>query len=257
MKNTYNKKKFKILNYKILRYFILIFFLFCLLFFIYNELKYKERTHNLIQIFSNKFNYNFKVYKTNTLDRIDIHKISIIMNQYLEQSIFLIPLSNISENLHNINWVKNVFLTTDLKNQINIDIIEYKPIGIYSFNDHYFYFSNEGKIIDKQSKKINENFIIFYGNHSLKKADNFLSILKEIKQIDLLKIKEAYYINNRRWNIKLDNGLLLYLNEKNIKTSLINYIKLLNKLKESEIASIESIDLRNDEKAIISLKIDD
>ena len=258
MKFAYNKKKINFFNLKFFfKYLISLFFFFCLFFFIYNELKYKENTLNLVQGFSDKFDYNYKAYKINSLKRADEIKISKIMDHFLGQSIFLIPLNIISKKLNNMKWIKNVNLTTNLKNQISIDITEYKPIGLYVFNKKLFYFSKEGKVIDQFNKKINENFIIFYGNQSLKKAVNFLKITKKIKQIDLLRIKEAYYINGRRWNVKLDNGLSLYLSENNIENSLKNYVKLLSKFKESEIALIKSIDLRNDKKAIITLKIDD
>ena len=258
MSYSYNKKKLNFFNVRIfLKYFIIIFFFFCLLFFIYNELKNKESTRYLIQVFSDKFDYNYKDYKINILKRTDLVKVSEIMKRYLDQSIFLIPLDVISEDLHHMNWVKSVDLTTNLKNQLSIEIIEHKPIGLYLFNKQLFYFSKEGKIIDQFNKKINDIFIVFHGNKSLKKADNFLNIKQNNKQIDLLKIKEAYYINGRRWNVKLDNDLILFLSEKNIENSFLNYIKLLNKLKKSEIISIKSIDLRNDNKAIVSLKIDD
>ena len=258
MRNAYNKKKFNIFNFRIfLNYFFFFFFFFCLFFFIYNELKNKERFLNLVQVFSDKFDYNFNVYKINTLERVNKSKISGIMDQYLGQSIFLIQLNLISENLHSITWVKNINLNTNLKSKISIEITEYKPIGLYAFNNQFFYFSESGKIIDQLNKKNNENFIIFYGNNSLRKANNFLNKINKVKKINLLKIKEAFFVNNRRWNIRLDNGLLLYLSEKNIETSILNYIKLLGKLKKSEIISIKSIDLRNNKKAIISLKIDD
>ena len=67
-------------------------------------------------------------------------------------------------------------------------------------------------------------------------------------------IEEAKFINDRRWNLKLSNQILVLLSEKNIKSSLKNYIKLINQLKESEILLIKSIDLRNQKKAIINFK---
>ena len=258
MKNAYNKKKINLHSIKyFLKYLILILIFMSLFFFIYNELKNKTTGKNLIQLFSNKFDYNYKSYQINTLKRVDVVKISEIMYSYLDQSIFLIPLNLISENLHSMKWVKDVDLSTNLKNHISIEVVEYKPIGLYFFNEQLFYFSEDGKIIDKLNKKINENFIIFYGNQSLKKANNFINIIKKIKQIDLLQIKEAYYINNRRWDVKLRKDLLLHLPEKNIENSFINYFKLLHKFKDFEIAAIKSIDLRNKKKAIIRLKVDD
>ena len=67
-------------------------------------------------------------------------------------------------------------------------------------------------------------------------------------------IKEAYYINERRWDVKLKNNILLKLSEINIEESLKNYIKLIKKFNNSDIIKIKSIDLRNNEKAIISFK---
>ena len=48
--------------------------------------------------------------------------------------------------------------------------------------------------------------------------------------------------------------MIVFLSEKNIETSLINYIKLIKQLKESEFLSIKTIDLRNDKKAIINFE---
>ena len=67
-------------------------------------------------------------------------------------------------------------------------------------------------------------------------------------------IKEAYYINERRWNIKLHNNILLNLSEINIEESLKNYTKLIKKFNSSDFVKIKSIDLRNSKKAIISFK---
>ena len=115
MKYAYNKKKINFNIFKnYLKYFIFIFFLFCLLFFIYNEFKNRGSVQNLIQGFSDKFDYNYKNYKINILKRVDIVKISEQMNQYYDQSIFLLPLNIISANLHSIKWVKSVNLTINL-----------------------------------------------------------------------------------------------------------------------------------------------
>ena len=70
-------------------------------------------------------------------------------------------------------------------------------------------------------------------------------------------IERANYINDRRWNLKFSNQLLVLLSEKNIESSLNSYIKLLDQLDESEILLIKSIDLRNENKAIINFKKND
>ena len=145
-----------------------------------------------------------------------------------------------------------MLLNVEIPVTIKLDIVEYKPIGLYFFNNQLFYFSKEGKIIDKYIENKNEKFIKFYGNQSLKKASDFLNNLNNFNELPI--IKEAYFIKQRRWDIKLDNEILINLSEKNIAESIKNYIKLIKKFNDSEIISIKSIDLRNNEKAIINFR---
>jgi cell division septal protein FtsQ len=255
MRPTFNKKKINFLpGNKLIKYTIIYATIIFLSFTLYDEVQNKVRLKKLIQSFSEKYSYQFKIYEINYLYRIDKDEISKIIDTYLDQSIFLVPLSDISNSLQSLKWVKSVNLSTNLKNKIKLEIYEYKPIGIYSLNTQMFYFSEEGQIIDQFKGEMIDNFILFFGKQSLSNAKNFLYILNKIQQFELLNIKEAHYINERRWNIKLENEISVFLSEKDIESSLRNYIKLISKLKDSEIVSIQSIDLRNNEKAIIKLK---
>ena len=83
-------------------------------------------------------------------------------------------------------------------------------------------------------------------------AYKFLNIINKTEAVNL--IKEGYYIDERRWDIKLHNNIVLNLSEINIEESLKNYIKLIKKFNNSDIITIKSIDLRDSEKAIISFK---
>ena len=240
MSSAFNKKKINFLpNRKIIKILIFLALFIYLLLFIFNEFKNHGRLSNFIQAFSEKFNYQLKNYELNSLDRVDKIEVSKIINQYLNQSIFLVPLNNISISLHNLKWVKNVNLSTNLANKIRVEIFEYKPVGLFFFNDQIFYFTKEGKIIDKYSENSNEDFIIFSGKQALTKANDLLNILIKINPEKSIGIKEAYYVNERRWDVKLKNDLLINLSEKNIEQSLKNYIKLAETINKSEILLIK------------------
>jgi len=255
MTSNFNKKKINFLPSRQIIKHLIIIVLFSLIFiFIYNELRNKNRFYDFIQTVSEKFNYQLSNYEINSINRVDKNEVVKIINKYLNQSIFLISLNDISNSLHDLNWVKSVNLFTNFKNKIKVEIFEYKPIGLFFYNNQLFYFSSEGKIIDKYMENINENFIIFYGTQALKEANDFLISLDKVENRHLISIKEAYYINERRWNIKLHNDILIKLSEKNIEESVNNYIRLIEKFNNSEIGSIKNIDLRNNEKAIISFK---
>ena len=73
--------------------------------------------------------------------------------------------------------VKDVNLSTNFNNILNVEIFEYKPIGLFFYNNQLFYFSKNGKIIDKFREGINETLIIFYGNQASMAAYKFLNII--------------------------------------------------------------------------------
>jgi cell division septal protein FtsQ len=255
MSNNFNKKKFIFIsNGKKIKYLIITLTLIFFLFLIYDEFYFKKRYKVLLQEFSLKYNYQLEYFEINSIRRVERPEISKIIDKYLGKSIFLLPLSEISYEINKLNWVKGVNLSTNLKNKINIEILEYDPVGLYFFNDQIFYFSKEGKIIDKYNDKLNEKFIIFSKKNALNHALELLEIIDELNHPELINIEEAYYINKRRWNLKFSNQIIVFLSEINIETSLINYIKLIKQLKQSEILSMKSIDLRNNKKAIINFK---
>ena len=254
MRNNFNKKKISFISLsKIIKYLIVILIFFVLSFFIYDELFKQKKYKQFIQEFSEKTNYLFISYEINDLRRVHQSEIIKILDKYLGKSIFLIPLKNISNEITDLNWVKSVNLSKDLKSKITVQILEYEPLGLYVFNDKIYYFSKEGRVIE-QSLKNDEEFIMFSGKNVLSHAVEFLNIIRSIQSSKLNNIEEAKFINDRRWNLKLSNQILVLLSEKNIKSSLKNYIKLINQLKESEILLIKSIDLRNQKKAIINFK---
>ena len=163
---------------------------------------------------------------------------------------------DVSNIISQNNWVKNVNLKLDYKNKIFIEIIEFKPIGIYYFNNKKYYFNSEGKIIDyaNENKSINSRFVIFSGQSSNMYAYKLLKILNNYNQSLNNEILQANFINKRRWDIYMKNDLHIKLSENNLEKSIDNYFKLINNLSYDDLSEIKVIDLRNFDKAIIEYK---
>jgi cell division septal protein FtsQ len=253
MNSNINKKKISFFTNKQFLKYIFICILLCLFFiYIYYEIFKRDNFYTFIQDISEKYNYQLNNVEINSLKKINKSQVNNIVKQYYNQSIFLLPLEKISNSINQLSWVKNVNLSTNFNNKLNVEIFEYKPIGLLFYNNQLFYFSKDGKIIDKFKEKTNNNLIIFYGNQVSSVAYNFLNIINKTETGNI--IKEGYYINERRWDVKLQNNILLNLSEINIEESLKNYIKLIKKFNNSDIMKIKSIDLRDNEKAIINFK---
>ncbi len=258
MNNKFNRKKVLIFKKRLFLVPSFLILLVLLGYFTYINL-YKINTLILdsIENLSKDLNYTLKTYVIEGTHRINKNDIEDIIKPNLNKSIFLLPLKKISNLIYENNWVKKVTLNTDYKNKMLIEIEEYKPIGIYKYNDKYYYFNITGKIIefaDLREKNDNIDFIIFEGKSSIIEAENLLIIIDRLNKEFRSEIINAEFIQNRRWNLLLKNNLLLKLSENYLKRSIENFLILYKNLKKDEFDKIESIDLRNYEKAIIKYR---
>ena len=96
-----------------------------------------------------------------------------------------------------------------------------------------------------------KNLINFYGESSIINSKNLIFKLDQnIKQM----IKSAIFIKNRRWNIILENKIILKLPEQNLEEAIENYKKIYSNLSNKDLKDIENIDLRIPNQAIIKYR---
>ena len=251
MKNSkINKRKINLIFY--IKYFILLFLVCITIFFsirFYQSGIIKTKIITIIENLSIKYEYSLNEIQVEGLKNLSFNKIDKYFKDYYGKSIFLVPLNDIAKEIVRNNWVENVKVKNDYKKQIKVILTESVPIGIYSGNKNML-FDKNGKIIDfiNTKDKYYLNLIKFKGKYSIINANLLItnlppSIIKEIE--------EAYYISERRWNLKMKNGLNLKLAENNVSESINNYIKIYKKITNDELQNIESIDLRIKNKAII------
>ncbi len=257
MNKKLNRKKFFIFeNLFLIRLILLALILFSSFAVYLNINKIKYFLINNINLVSLNFNYNLTSYNVTGLHYVNEFEINKIVRPYLNSSVFLLPLKKISILLKENNWIESVKLSIDLKNQLNIEIKEFEPIGIYSFNNKYYYFNSNGKIIDfvkvEDSKRL--DFIIFSEKNSITKATLLIDVLKKYNNLLRKKVLEAKLIQNRRWNIILQDDILLMLPEKNIEEALNNYMLLTSNINDDDLFQFKIIDLRNSKKAVITYK---
>lgn len=67
-------------------------------------------------------------------------------------------------------------------------------------------------------------------------------------------IIKAFFVNNRRWDVELRNGINIKLPENNILDSFNNYDKFYKNVSNQELAEIEMIDLRIPKQIVIKFK---
>ena len=250
MKNRFINKRKKSF-FKINIFFLLIFVIF-FIYLYFNFNKFNNITSELIQEYSNKYNYNLKKIEVTGLINLNKDEILIFFNKFQNNSIFLVPVKEISNEIKKNKWIKEVNIRNDYKNTLKVNIKEEIPMGIFESNNQRILFSNNLVVLEILDNNHDfKNLIIFYGENSINNSKNL--ILKIDKDI-MRSIKTATFIENRRWNIKLKNMIVLKLPEVNIKKAIENYKKIYSNLSNKDLKDIEIIDLRIPNQAIIKYR---
>ena len=254
IKNRINKKKTS--AYSIIRFMAFMAFIVVLIIIFYEADKSNTINKvfaNNIEKFSKNYGYSFTKVNINKLINIKSEEIEKYFTKYYGNSIFLIPIKEISKNLHQNKWIKDFTIKNDYKNTINVNIVESIPIGIYFNGEDNLLFDKNGEIIDFVNSNYNLYFhlIVFEGNNSLFNANIFLNSLPLLFRNE---IKKAIFINNRRWDVKLRNGINIKLSENNILDSFNNYDKFYKNVSNQELTEIEMIDLRIPKQIILKFK---
>jgi len=251
--NNINRRRY-VLNFRLLIYFFIFIFLTIVSFFLYFNKNYIVITSKkIVQTFSENFEYQFTKFDISGLEKIELKFVEDKLKNYIETSIFLLPLNQINDSIKENNWVKEIYLNTNYKDTLFIRIEEYKPIGIYFFNEKYFVFDENGKIIDQIyiADLTTQSLLIFKGNSSNLKANSLINILKNNDFEKKYQIQSLEFINKRRWDINLYRDVKLMLSEKDPNKSIKNFIMIQNKLSEMDINNIRAYDLRNLNKTIL------
>ena len=251
--NNINRRRY-VLSFRSFTYFCILLFLIIFSFLLYfNKNNLIKTSKNIIQSFSENFQYQFTKFDISGLEKIELKFVEDKLQNYIGSSIFLLPLDQINDLIKENNWVKEIYFNTNYKDTLFIRIEEYKPIGIYFFNEKYFVFDENGKIIDQIYIKdfTNQSLLIFKGNSSNLKANSLINILKNNDFEKKYQIESLEFINKRRWNINLYSDVKLMLSEEDPNTSIQNFIMIQNKLSETDINNIQTYDLRNLKKTIL------
>ena len=130
----------------------------------------------------------------------------------------------ISNVLNKKNLIKKFIITKTSNNLITIEIEEKKIIGLLKIENNDYLIDEFNNIIES---KITPNLFhlpVFIGKNSNKNASVILNLIKE-SDINLNYLSFSF-VDQRRWNINLKNGVKILLPE----TKVLDTLKLLNKV---------------------------
>lgn len=155
--------------------------------------------------------------------------------------------------LEDMEWVKRAHINKIFPNTLNIQIIENDPFALFYGNKKTYLIDIDGEVITADLDISNyKSFLIVRGEEGKAHISSIMRDINiffpEIKN----KIDELEFIELRRWNLLVNNDLIIKLPDKEVGQSLRNLKKLFVDQKILKSNVIE-IDLRTKGRATIKI----
>ena len=214
----------------------------------------------LLLFFLTTFN-NLNLHKLNIFK---INKIEIIQDSILapdltlknkliqdldylrDKNIFLIDSDQLELKLLKNEWISKFDIRKNYPSKLIINFEKTKPIASIQVEGKNFLIGSNYKIIKPNSQEYNLPQV--FGKP---KMSDFQKIIKEIElsKIDFKNVQNFYYFKSNRWNIKLNNNILIKLPSNDVSKSLNLAWKI---LKDEKILNKNVINLSVKNQVIIN-----
>lgn len=177
--------------------------------------------------------------------KVIIEQIDITKNQ----PIFNADIIDIKNSLEELSWVSEARVERFYPSTINIKIVEKKPLAMWQYNNKLHLIDEKGDVIEENDLERFKEFIILVGSDANLFVKDLFDIIGKDEEVFKM-ISSAIRVGQRRWNIRLYNGIEIKLPEEQTGLAWQNLIQM---QKKDKILSnkISLIDLRIIDKTFI------
>ena len=194
--------------------------------------------------------YFFIIKNLNIVSETDLLKKKIFseINFINKNNIFFIKKKKLSNKLKNINYIDEFKIKKIYPSSLIVQVKKTNLIGITFINNKQYYVGENGNFISVNSIKNKDKLPFIFGEFNIQ---DFLNLKLKLSDSDIIfsNIKKYHYHKNRRWDLYLNDNVLIQLPNKNIK----NAVNLYKKLKtNNEIKPNMIIDLRIPNRIILN-----
>ena len=194
--------------------------------------------------------YFFIIKNLNIVSETDLLKKKIFseINFINESNIFFIKKKKLSNKLKNINYIDEFKIKKIYPSSLIVQVKKTNLIAITFINNKQYYIGENGNFISVNEIRSNDKLPFIFGEFNIR---DFLNLKLKLSDSDIIfsNIKKYHYHKNRRWDLYLNDNVLIQLPNKNIK----NAVNLYKKLKtNNEIKPNMIIDLRIPNRIILN-----
>ncbi|MCF6321597.1 MAG: cell division protein FtsQ/DivIB [Rhizobiaceae bacterium] len=166
------------------------------------------------------------------------------------KSLFTFDVNKAREDIGQLAWVRDVVVAKSYPDRLIIRIDERKPFAIWQNTNELSLVERDGELIDRFDQRFSALPLLVGEGANIAGAE----IIFQLSRIPVLKkqVKAYMRIAERRWDLRLKNGITVRLPDGNIPEALLELARL-DKVYGLLTRDIEVVDLRLKDRFVVSL----
>src|SRR6202789_4441024 len=169
-------------------------------------------------------------------------------------SLLFLDAASVREKLKANPWIGEATVLKLYPGQLRIDIVERAPFALWQRDGRLSVISEDGAVLERYAPDRFLKLPLVVGKGAEARARDFLALLARYPQVNAV-TRAATLIGERRWNLRLNDGLDVRLPENDVGNALLT---LSNLDKDEHLFSkdIVAIDLRLPDRLVVQLSDD-
>lgn len=162
-------------------------------------------------------------------------------------------LRTMKRTLESLSWIEQASIQRSFPNRLVIQLRERQPVMIWQNKKKHFLINEQGVVLSDRIPVKYKGLPIVIGDTA---PENLLPIRTLLDAYPNIKnrVSALIFVANRRWNLKLKDGLIVRLPEDNLPQALSKLERILQNSK-IDFSRFTTIDLRTAHKTIMQPKV--
>jgi cell division protein FtsQ len=169
-------------------------------------------------------------------------------------SLLFLDAASVREKLKADPWISEATVLKFYPGQLRIDIVERAPFALWQRNGELSVISEDGAVLERYVSSRFLNLPLVVGKGADTRAKDFLALLARYPQVNTA-TKAAILVGERRWNLRLNDGLDVRLPENGVGNALLT-LSNLDRDEHLFAKDIVAIDLRLPDRLVVQLSDD-
>ena len=169
-------------------------------------------------------------------------------------SLLFLDAATVRDRLKANSWIADATILKLYPGQLQIDIVERSPFALWQQDGRLSVIADDGAVLEPYVSRRFVSLPLVVGKGADIRARDFLALLDRYPQVRSA-TKAAIFVGERRWNLRLKDGLDIRLPENDVGNALATLSKL---DKEERLFSrdIVAVDMRLPDRLVVQLSDD-